>query len=272
MSHSPTTWLCPSCGRRVPRRVERCFCGIAQKDAVQREQREVARSGAGLPRDVVGLLALVVLVGAYGIYGLLREEPDRFAGARRLGAVLALPETPPDPLQQRRAAPPATPTAAPAEAPTPPPVTTQPTAAPVVETPAPHAPPAAAGPQPPLPAAAAPADDGLDPQRAAGLRAYEEELRRLASLANRLAVHNGVFRKQCVGGQRVGQSTSNCDDLEATVKKLFAEIQKGLAAAEDEARRAWLSPGSVRDAYARSFFGTPEWEALARAARDPGQL
>ena len=63
-SASSLSWTCPSCGRRVPRRVGECRCGSRQPDAPLHEAApapvaaESSRSGSG----VRGLLVAVALV------------------------------------------------------------------------------------------------------------------------------------------------------------------------------------------------------------------
>lgn len=265
MSPASVTWKCPVCGRRVPRRVTTCFCGARQADVVQHERREAARTAHRIPADVAALLALAVLVGVYGVHRLTRhQEPSAFEqGARQLGVVL--------PRETARAGPP--PQSAPAPVAPPPTAAPQPVApAPAtrppapVETPPPLAPPATAA---AAAAAAPPSHDPMEQTRLAGLRAYAGELQRLAPLATRMSAYVDVFRKQCVGGPRFAGGVSNCDEIESTIRKIAGEIETGLNAAEDQARRAWVEPGAIRDVRAKSFFGTRDWDELQRTASDP---
>lgn len=61
----PPTWLCPSCGRRVPAQLGECRCGVPRTSAVVAAVRARVR-GQKLPRDVVVLLVVLglVVVGA----------------------------------------------------------------------------------------------------------------------------------------------------------------------------------------------------------------
>lgn len=260
MSPPSATWKCPVCGRRVPRRVAQCFCGARQEQAEQQTQREAALSGAGVPRDVAALLALMVLVGVYGIYRLTRDEPDTFSASARqaLAITFATPDAPPEPTLPSGG--PRRPRPA-AGAPTEPTPTAPPLSA--------SAPPPTAASAPAAAPSAAATEDPMAERRAAGLQAFEEELQRLSQQANRLRTHWSLYGSQCRGGPRAGASASNCDEMETVIRKLAADIEQGLDAAEDAARRAWLAPGSVRESRARTLFGTREWEEVLRAARDP---
>jgi hypothetical protein len=90
---SPHTWTCPSCGRRVPNRVDRCHCGAA-RPAVEEQAatpmveaaatpRPVHRGGslleevqATMPRDVKALVVTAAIVGIAGL-GWLVFGPRR---------------------------------------------------------------------------------------------------------------------------------------------------------------------------------------------------
>src|SRR5215204_6404998 len=69
---------CPSCGRKVPRNVSTCRCGVTLvKGAVQPPDRPETASGASM-----GLVAIaaVIIVGA-GYWMFTRAEPTRTAAS-----------------------------------------------------------------------------------------------------------------------------------------------------------------------------------------------
>jgi hypothetical protein len=99
MANGGHTWGCPACGRRVPRRVGTCHCGMtreraeelaaAQAEAVRDEAPRASRRPlrrrprgprAAVPGDVKALLAGMVLVLLAGLGWLAfgpRPEPIR---------------------------------------------------------------------------------------------------------------------------------------------------------------------------------------------------
>lgn len=262
MSKAPAaTWLCPVCGRRVPRREAECFCGAKQAQVEQHVQREAQRTSKRIPLDVAFFVVLLVLVGVYGVDRMTRDESDVSAAAGNpLAAIVAMPEPPP-PLSLPASPPPRAPQPSELAAPAPaPPLFTLPPA------PTPGAGALTAAPAPPPSPTPTPFDERAEVRRA-GLAAYEAELQRLAAAAGRLHEHMGVYRRECNDSQKFGTATSNCGEIEDTIKREVSQIHHALDAAEDQARRAWLEPGTVRSARASSFFGTREWDELERAAR-----
>jgi hypothetical protein len=253
------TWVCPICGRRVPKREPECFCGAKQQAAQQHHVQQARKTSTRIPLDVALLVLAIVLVGVYGLHRLTQDLPDReAAGGKLLAAVVAPPEPPP-PL-------PALPSQAPPATAEPPVQRAPPPPLPPVETPAPE-PLSLATPPPAAPAATPTPFDERAQQRAAGLAAYEAALQRLASRAARLANDLGVYATQCGAGPKYSGGISNCDEVETAVARTLLEIQQGLDAAEDDARRAWLDPGQVRDARGRSLFGSRQWDDLVGAAQ-----
>lgn len=259
---SATVWECRICGRRIPLRVAECFCGAKREQVVAQEKREAARSPTKIPLDVALLVVLIVLVGVAGVhYALSSDAPAPEAGRNLLSGMLATPEPLPSLVTPPVAA-------APVQAP----ATTAPPAplAPLPEAITPPPPPLA-----PLPAASpsaspTPEVDEREQKKVAALAAYSAELQRLAALSARTAEHIRAYKSGCVG-QNVGTQFSNCDEIEASIRKSLAEMENGLDAADDQARRSWLEPGKLRDARARTFFGTSAWEDLRRAARQVGR-
>ncbi len=256
---SSSVWQCRICGRRIPLRVDECFCGAKREQAVAQEKREADRSPTKIPLDVALLVVLVVLVGVVGIHYALRSEAPAPAGGRNLlSGMLATPE----PLPSLVAPPAVAPVQAPATTAPPAPVT-----APEVTTPPATLPvtlPATLAPRPT--ASPSPDVDEREQSKALALAAYAAELARLAAKSTQTAEHVRVYKANC-SGQNVGVQISNCDEVEASIRKTLSEMESGLDAAEDQARRAWVTPGGVRDARARSYFGTRAWEELQSAAR-----
>jgi hypothetical protein len=248
----------------VPRRETECFCGAKQLQSEQHYQRQEQRKSTKIPLDVAGIVLLIVLVGVWAVHHVTQSEADNSmpGAANVLGAALATPE--PGPAQPV----PVAPTRAPQQqaaaepsafqkAPEPPmPPATQPAAAeaPRLATPAP-----------------APTPTPFDERaqvRAAGLAAYEAALQRLVADAASLDQHVRTYKTECSDAQKFAYAIGNCPEIESTVKREASQIQQGLDGAEDQARRAWLEPGQVRDARGRSFFGTREWDELLSSARN----
>lgn len=260
---APATWVCPVCGRRVPRREAECFCGAKQQAAEQHHRKEEQKKSTRIPPDVAFLVLLVVLIGVYALHRVTRQvSDDSSAGARNiLGPALATPEPPPPlsiPVLPSRA-----PQQAAAEQPAfqraPPPPVPPPAAAPSVEAPR------AATPTP------APTPTPFDERaqvRTAGLAAYEAALQRLAAAAARLDQHVRAYKTECGDTQKFAYAVSNCAEIESTVQREASQIQQALDAAEDQARRAWLELGQVRDARGRTVFGSRQWDETLSAARN----
>jgi len=258
---SATVWQCRICGRRIPLRVDECFCGAKREQVVAQEKREAARSPTKIPLDVALLAVLVVLVGVFGVHYALRSEaPPPAPGGHLLSVMLATPHPMPTLSAPPAAAPSQAPATAPSAIPSP------------VESETPPPPTLAARPTPVLTPSPSPSPspspevDEREVSRAAALAAYSAELTRLAAKSALTTEHVRVYKTKC-SGQNVGVQISNCDEVEATIRKSLAEMEGGLDAAEDQARRAWVTPGMVRDARAKSYFGTRAWDDLVSAVR-----
>lgn len=112
------TWICTACGRRVPRRVDRCHCGAtrAAAEAAPDTAPELSgprpRGGRGLvaelratmPRDVQVLLGAGLAVAVLGLGWLAFGPRTPDATPRVLGYVDAAP--PPVPKPTPRPTPP----------------------------------------------------------------------------------------------------------------------------------------------------------------------
>jgi hypothetical protein len=262
---APATWACPICGRRVPKREPECFCGAKQQAAEQHHQQEARKKSTRVPLDVALLVLAVVAVGVYGLRRLTQDLAEPQApGGKLLAAVAPTPEPPPaavaPPLPALPSQAPPTTLEPPALLRAPPPPALE-----AVQTPAPE-PPRLVTP-PPAPAPTATPFDERAQVRAAGLAAYEAALGRLASIAGGVAENLMILARECAGDAPRVSALSNCADIEAAIQRQLVQIQKGLEAADDDARRAWLDPGQLRDARARSVFGSRQWDDLVSAAQ-----
>ena len=263
---APATWVCPICGRRVPKREAECFCGAKQQVAQQHQVQQAKKQSTRIPTDVALLILAVVLVGVYGLRRATKDATESEAPGRNLLAGVAPTTEPPAPA----AAPPlpAAPSQAAQESAEPPAIQR----APPPPLPPLQAPAETARAATPPPATAAPAPTPAPPDeraqvRAAGLAAYEAALRRLTDVAARVEENVRVFTQECGDSQKVGSAIGNCPEIEAAIRRDLQQVLRGLDAAEDEARRAWLEPGQVREARGRSVFGSRQWDDIVSAAQ-----
>lgn len=255
------TWACPVCGRRVPKRETQCFCGAAQHAAEQHHKQEAEKRSTRIPTDVALLVLALVAVGVYAVHRATQDELEPAPGQRLLAGLASTPEPPPTaappvpPLPSQPAAAQPTPTPAFEHVPPPPPQTV-----------APEPPRIASLPTPASVATPAPVDE-RERVRAAGLAAYEAALRSLATVAGRVEANLRVYLQECGDTQKFAYSVSNCAQIEAAIRRELLQVVQGLEAAEDEARRAWLEPGQVRDARARSALGSARWDEVVSAVQ-----
>jgi ferric-dicitrate binding protein FerR (iron transport regulator) len=66
------SWTCPSCGRRVPRRVDACRCGFAHADTSADEP--ISAPQRQTSNQIVFLSLLVIVAGGIVALFLLRES------------------------------------------------------------------------------------------------------------------------------------------------------------------------------------------------------
>jgi hypothetical protein len=120
MATSAHSWTCPSCGRRVPLRVDRCHCGASRAQVEQAAAAAVAsaRPGRGgrrpawrdfadelgrtMPVDVKRLLALAILMLVVGLGWLFLGPRHPDTTPRILGFVDAGPPPVPHPTPTPR--------------------------------------------------------------------------------------------------------------------------------------------------------------------------
>jgi hypothetical protein len=100
----------------------------------------------------------------------------------------------------------------------------------------------------PLPRKASPTPEPeraeADLAREAGERNLEQSFTRLGALMARLADDVRGFEAVCLSRRGDGRS---CARLDKEMASACEALGRGLEQAEDDARRAWVSPGTVRD-------------------------
>jgi hypothetical protein len=223
----PTAWTCPNCLRSVPGRVEVCYCGTTREAAERVRPAEPPE--AGRPWPALALAAAAVAVVAVALLrGGAIPEPAPTPSPAPVAATPAPLRTPPrlgEPTPGRRIqgrVP--DPTPEPPLSPTLPP-----------ETPAPEP-----TPEP------TPEEDSVDLRREQGqaeLEAGLEDLRRkLDNATRRLDSYRNACRSSTSAVRPPG-----CDGAESEIRRLVTEVAQGVRAAELQARRAWVPPGTQRE-------------------------
>jgi hypothetical protein len=108
---------------------------------------------------------------------------------------------------------------------------------------APSAPPVVDKPTTPSPSPS-PERSEVDTAREGGERKLEDALSRLVPEKSRLIANARTFDTACLGTQGEPRSCARLfDTISASAQSLVRDVQ----AAEEEARRSWVSPGRVRD-------------------------
>ena len=103
--------------------------------------------------------------------------------------------------------------------------------------------------------------------RRAGTEALEASIQALAKKADRLATTLRQYEVECEGPRAGGEDVRGCAPADEDLAKTAAEIGAGIEAAEDEARRAWVLPGVVREVRQKHKLDPAQWDALAGAVR-----
>jgi hypothetical protein len=242
-SSSSSSWTCPVCERRVPSRVDECYCGVLRSQ-VPKTDRSPKRSGLWLPLGALVAAVMIVIV-------FPKETPK-----------------PPTPL------PPPTPSIQPYVPPAPMVLETPPSEWRVARTdPTPLPAPLQGGSPAEPQRLSSPSPDvhSTDSRRARGRvvlsAALEETARKVATLRSALEVH-----KACRWVRSNGQPYPQCPVAEQQLRSLPREIEESLEAADDAARGSWLEPGERRDAIRRHGLDASDLEGLfaeAAAARAP---
>ncbi|MGE0451903.1 MAG: hypothetical protein AB7O37_08120 [Vicinamibacteria bacterium] len=268
MSSPATAWTCPVCGRRVPRGVEECFCGIkraqAERAAAPRQApSELRAARRGFGHDALLILGAAVVLGlAAGIWSR-RDAPQP-------------PPTPAVPAAAPAAAPPAAPRAlepAPAAEPYEPPAVEPdpfPAEETVAEEPASGAEPggpAAAVPQPAPTSEPSPALSGVDEARKRGLQQLERDLGALSGAVQQLDQRVAFYESQCVGPHYGSTVVVNCDDIERGITKLADQVSAAVETVLDRARQSWLEQRTIQDAREQAGVDAATVDGLLARAR-----
>ena len=231
----PSRWTCTNCGRSVPADVAECHCGTSRR-AAERHVVEAARKKErrfSIP-DLLGQLAVLGAVFYLGF--AWRQTPPALPPP--VGRPL-LPS--PDPTPPLAPAPvrPAPLAQAPFEPPSqgvePVPEEREQQTSPL-RTPSPE--PSAA------PASPRPEHSELDVKREQAEKRFDVALARLEDEARRLTLNADQFESLCVGGR--GEPGS-CQRLLGQISAGAESLGRRVQEAEEEARQAWVTPGTLRD-------------------------
>ena len=84
----------------------------------------------------------------------------------------------------------------------------------------------------------------MDVKREQAEKHFDQTLARLGAEARRLNLNADQFESMCVGGR--GEPGS-CLRLLGQISASADSLGRGVQEAEEEARRAWVTPGVVRD-------------------------
>ena len=226
-------WTCPSCQRTVPARVDTCYCGTDRETADRFRARELGARRGGPSWSAIGLAlaaAVVVALGFLGSDAPLEPEPTPTVVAPPKPSALVQERTPPTtrPRGRRWRDP---------EPPVPTPVLTSiPTGAPEpIEEPSPEP-----TPEP------TPDEHSMDVRRVEGRGDFEAAL---SALEPEVLIVNRklrIYRDGCRTSTDLVQP-GGCGVLEVEIRQLLDDIDRSVAAAEEEARRSWVQPGTQRD-------------------------
>jgi hypothetical protein len=109
----------------------------------------------------------------------------------------------------------------------------------------------------------------IERKREAGTRQLEQRLQRVAALAAELVGSIQEYQAACgEGGQPLfDQPTHDCDGMVRNVGRLAVAVGRGLDEAEDEARRNWVEPGTVRRLREENGLDSSAWDDLSRRVR-----
>jgi hypothetical protein len=220
-------WTCPVCQRKVPDRVEECYCGVRRDQALQHahSQEVKARAGRANPWPIA---AVVIAVAVSAAVVLRNPPPPRETPAPAATPVAVIATSPPAPTSAPRAA-------------TLPPAPPPPLRAAVGEERV-----AEPSPPPPSPSPSAEVASPVDGARTRGTAAFESAAAALARQTDELSSRVRSYSAQC--GQSMPQfdRTIGCDTERHTLETELARIARALDEADDAARQAWVEPGSRR--------------------------
>lgn len=109
----------------------------------------------------------------------------------------------------------------------------------------------------------------IERKRETGTRLLEQRLQRVAALAGQLVGSIQEYHAACSsGGQPMfDQPTHDCDAMLRSVGRLAVAVGRGLDEAEDEARRNWVEPGTVRRLREENGLDSSAWDDLSSRVR-----
>ncbi len=209
---------------------------MTRQAAEARVGREAQKRAPTL--SIAGLLGQLAILAAVFYLGLTWQRPPLGPPAP-VGRPL-IPPADPVPPSSRDPSPPRLPVApAPAEFPSP---EIQPTPEEPADPPAPTPSdsPSLTSPAP----SPRPERSEMDVKREQAERRFEQVLARLESEARRLTANARQFESICIGGR--GEPAS-CERGLGEISAIADSLSRGVQEAEEDARRAWVTPGVVRD-------------------------
>lgn len=227
-------WTCTNCGRSVPADVAECHCGTGRR-ASERQVVEAAGK-KGRHFSIPDLLGQLAMLGAVFYLGFLwRQAPTTLPPP--VGRPL-LPS--PDPTPRLAPAPrsPMPLTQVPVE---PSPQGAQTAAEGLEEATLPLPTPR---PEPSAPASPNSERSELEVKREQAEKRFDVALTRLEGEARRLTLNADQFESLCVGGR--GEPGS-CQRLLSQISDGALSLNRSVQEAEEEARQAWVTPGTLRD-------------------------
>jgi hypothetical protein len=104
----------------------------------------------------------------------------------------------------------------------------------------------------------------LDVRREQGEQRLEQTLARLQGDVTRLSANARQFQSICLGTHG---DASSCERLFREISSSATTLDRGLQEAEEDARRAWVVPGLVRDLRQRHGLDEATWSELSAMVR-----
>jgi hypothetical protein len=104
----------------------------------------------------------------------------------------------------------------------------------------------------------------MDVRREQGEQRLEQTLARLEGEVTRLSANTRQFQSICLGTRG---DASSCERLFSEISSGANTLDRGLQEAEEDARRAWVVPGLVRDLRQRHGVDEATWSELSATVR-----
>jgi hypothetical protein len=117
------------------------------------------------------------------------------------------------------------------------------------------------------PAGSAPSE--IESAREAGKQRLEQRLSRISDDAGQLVRAVSEWQASCFKGGTplYDEPAVDCDGMIREVGRLAIAVGRGLDDAEDEARRSWVEPGTVRELRDQYGLGHSKWDELSSRVR-----